>query len=176
MTNQRKKGSPLRNQPKLRALSAPGEGAPRFPRLRAVGGSTGKELDITLDGKRVERLHRVELDLDVNDVNRARLFEFVEVDVDVEASAEQGVMVEVFAQHVVRISPDITRKSMESLGKASGPTLPAALRAAAEMIEQAALDAVRSAQEKAAQEETDGAVQRPSEGSRDGEPGGEGER
>lgn len=124
-----------------------------FPKLRIAGGPVGHSLKVTLDGRTIERLHHLDLTLDVNDVNRATYYQFVEVDVDAEIQTEDGgIRLAVFDMDVVPVG-EMTMRQKVQLVVATGATIPEALRAAA-----AALEAKETAPAEAS-DEPDGPVQ-----------------
>ena len=55
-----------------------------FPKAEITGGPHGKNTVLTVDGQKVEKVHRVELTLDVRDVVRMTTFQFVDARVEID--------------------------------------------------------------------------------------------
>ena len=105
-----------------------------FPKLTIKGGPHGKNVVVELDGKPIERSPHIEFTTDVNDVIRAKIFQFVEVDIDVEAEVASGqIWLKVRVPEVLGMLEDGLREiRLKTLITVSGPDLASALRAAAD--------------------------------------------
>lgn len=61
-----------------------------FPKLTLKGGPHGARVELRVDGKQTNKVHRVELVVDVNDAIRAKVFQFVEIaEIEVEGVLEK---------------------------------------------------------------------------------------
>jgi hypothetical protein len=109
-----------------------------FPKLTIKGGPHGKNIEVALDGKAVDRCTRVEFVADVHDAIRAKIFQYVEVDIDVEsAKVDAGqVWLAVRVPEVLGTLEEGLREiRLKTTITATGPDLASALRAAADKAE-----------------------------------------
>lgn len=57
---------------------------PNFPHVVLTGGPHGKNIDMKVDGKKVPKVYKVELEASVHDVVRLTTYQFVNVSIELE--------------------------------------------------------------------------------------------
>jgi hypothetical protein len=113
----------------VKELKKPQKGAPHFPVLRLTGGPHSADLEASLDGEEIQRVHRIEITTDVNDVVRIKTYQMVEVELELAGEVEDaGWIASVYLVVVERVMGNGKVKRRVPLAKGMGPTQPDALR------------------------------------------------
>lgn len=102
---------------------------PHYPVLRLTGGPYPATLKAELDGREIDRVHRIEITTDVNDVVRVKTFQMVEVDLELasEDILDGGWIASVSAIVVERVGDGRVRRRVP-IAKGMGDTQVEALR------------------------------------------------
>lgn len=110
----------------------------KFPRLTVKSGDSphGRSAEVLIDGKTPERLHRLEIDVDVSDAINVRLYQFAEIDVDVAipSTPKAGYIAKVRIPQLDKDQGEVVIKAWRVIAEGRGSTLRDAVRAAASRI------------------------------------------
>lgn len=106
----------------------------RFPVLRLTGGPFAGNLKATLDGVEMERVHRIEVTADVNDVVRVKTYQIIEIELELASDVEDAGWVASVSEIVIERIGDGLVKRRVPVGQGRGATQPAALRDAAALL------------------------------------------
>lgn len=108
-----------------------------FPKVVIKGGPTGKDVDMTIDGGKPKKVHRVEIVADVNEVVRVTTYQFAEIHVEVETpGSEDGGWIVALRAPDIGPGPDdrIVIRAWRTIAEAKGKDLAAVVHALADAI------------------------------------------